>query len=179
MNWTWFHKLGSPKWFYGISGKMLPWLSVAALLLIGIGAGLPWGLMDGLSVSVVPKERAGMAAGIFSTVRVAGEGIALASVAAILASLLNTDLSSAVHVVVGSAEASLIAETAHRVTTGDMAHAINTVPGLANGRLVEGYAAAFQYLLHILTVITLASAAVVLGLLSKDRSVAEPQQAAA
>ncbi|MFJ2457851.1 hypothetical protein ACIOVC_04770 [Pseudomonas neuropathica] len=65
------------------------------------------------------------------------------------------------------------------MTTGDMAHAINTVPGLANERLVQGYAAAFQYLLHILTVITLASAAVVLGLLSKDRSVAEPQQAAA
>lgn len=83
------------------------------------------------------------------------------------------------HVVAGSAEASLIAENAHRVTTGDMAHAINTVPGLANERLVQGYAAAFQYLLHILTVITLASAAVVLGLLSKDRSVAEPQQAAA
>jgi len=42
MNWTWFHKLGSPKWFYGISGKLLPWLSVAAVLLIGIG--LVWGL---------------------------------------------------------------------------------------------------------------------------------------
>lgn len=48
--------------------------------------------MDGLSVSVVPKERAGMAAGIFNTVRVAGEGIALAVVAAVLTSLLNTDL---------------------------------------------------------------------------------------
>ena len=42
MNWTWFHKLGSPKWFYGISGKLLPWLSIAAILLIGIG--LVWGL---------------------------------------------------------------------------------------------------------------------------------------
>ena len=37
MNWTWFHKLGSPKWFYGISGKLLPWLSLFAVLLIGIG----------------------------------------------------------------------------------------------------------------------------------------------
>ncbi|MGN4078236.1 MFS transporter, partial [Burkholderia gladioli] len=45
------------------------------MLVIGAGAGLPWGLMDGLSVSVVPKSRAGMAAGIFSTTRVAGEGI--------------------------------------------------------------------------------------------------------
>lgn len=52
--------------------------TVGALLLIGTGTALPWGLMDGLSVSVVPVSRAGMAAGIFSTVRVAGESIALA-----------------------------------------------------------------------------------------------------
>ncbi|MDB5981832.1 MAG: heme exporter protein CcmC [Pseudomonas sp.] len=42
ISWAWFHKLGSPKWFYGISGRMLPWLSIAAVLLIGIG--LVWGL---------------------------------------------------------------------------------------------------------------------------------------
>lgn len=148
---------------------------VIAMLLIGIGTGLPWGLMDGLSVSVVPKERAGMAAGIFNTVRVAGEGIALAVVGAVLTSLLHTDLTGAV---AGSVDAALIAETAHRVTTGDMAHALNTVPGLAKERLVQGYATAFQYLLHILTLITLASAAVVLGLLSKGRAVAQPQKTA-
>ena len=43
------------------------------LLLIGAGISLPWGLMDGLAVSVVPVERAGMAAGIFNTTRVAGD----------------------------------------------------------------------------------------------------------
>ncbi len=42
MNWTWFHKLGSPKWFYQISSRWLPWLAVAAVLLIGTG--LVWGL---------------------------------------------------------------------------------------------------------------------------------------
>lgn len=35
--WVWFHKLGSPKWFYTISGRWLPWLSMAALLLLSIG----------------------------------------------------------------------------------------------------------------------------------------------
>ena len=29
MDWTWFHKLGSPKWFYEISGRWLPWFAVA------------------------------------------------------------------------------------------------------------------------------------------------------
>lgn len=42
MSWTWFHKLGSPKWFYGLSGRLLPWFSVAAVLLLGIG--VVWGL---------------------------------------------------------------------------------------------------------------------------------------
>ena len=42
ISWTWFHKLGSPKWFYAISGRMLPWLAVAAILLIGVG--VVWGL---------------------------------------------------------------------------------------------------------------------------------------
>ena len=48
---------------------------ILPLLVIGVGTGLPWGLMDGLSVRVVPKERAGIATGIFGTARVAGEGI--------------------------------------------------------------------------------------------------------
>ena len=42
MNWTWFHKLGSPKWFYEISGRWLPWLAAAAALLLIVGT--VWGL---------------------------------------------------------------------------------------------------------------------------------------
>lgn len=37
MNWTWFHKLGSPKWFYEISTRWMLWLAWAAVLLIGVG----------------------------------------------------------------------------------------------------------------------------------------------
>ena len=42
MNWTWFHMWGSPKWFYEMSGRWLPWLGVAAILLLAVG--LAWGL---------------------------------------------------------------------------------------------------------------------------------------
>jgi len=42
MNWTWLHRLGSPKWFYRISGRCLPWLAGAGAVLIA--AGLVWGL---------------------------------------------------------------------------------------------------------------------------------------
>ncbi|MCG8613131.1 MAG: heme ABC transporter permease [Pseudomonadales bacterium] len=41
--WSFFHKLGSPKWFYDISGRWLPWFAVvAAALLLWGGA---WGLL--------------------------------------------------------------------------------------------------------------------------------------
>ncbi|MBD8161873.1 MFS transporter [Erwinia persicina] len=69
-------------------------LTLLAMLLTGIGSGLPWGLMDNLSVSVVPPERAGMATGIFSTVRVAGEGVALASVSMLFSQLLIHQLAA-------------------------------------------------------------------------------------
>ncbi|MFC2971478.1 heme ABC transporter permease [Azotobacter bryophylli] len=49
MNWTWFHKLGSPKWFYEISGRWLPWLAAAAVLLLVVGS--VWGL------AFAPPER--------------------------------------------------------------------------------------------------------------------------
>lgn len=42
MKWTWFHRLGSPKWFYEISGRWLPWFAVATLVLLAVG--LVWGL---------------------------------------------------------------------------------------------------------------------------------------
>lgn len=64
LHWLSLYNVGEPKFAL-----------VVPMVLIGIGSGLPWGLMDGLSISVVPKERAGMAAGIFGTVRVAGEGL--------------------------------------------------------------------------------------------------------
>ncbi len=43
MSWTFFHKLGSPKWFYEISGKLLPWLTVFSVLALAIG--VVWGLV--------------------------------------------------------------------------------------------------------------------------------------
>ena len=42
MNWTFFHKLGSPKWFYEISGRWIPWLALLSTGLIAVA--LVWGL---------------------------------------------------------------------------------------------------------------------------------------
>ncbi|NMT64691.1 heme ABC transporter permease [Marinobacter orientalis] len=40
--WQIFHKLGSPKWFFGIASKLMPWLLWVGLSLLA--AGIVWGL---------------------------------------------------------------------------------------------------------------------------------------
>jgi EmrB/QacA subfamily drug resistance transporter len=131
--------------------------AVLPMLIIGIGSGLPWGLMDGLSVSVVPKERAGMATGIFSTTRVAGEGIALASVTAIMAALLKASLTPMLRVA--------RSEVAQRLASGDLTAAADSLPALSRHTLVTSYALAFQHLSYVLIAITLASAVAAFALL--------------
>lgn len=127
--------------------------AMAPMLMIGIGASLPWGLMDGLSVSVVPKERAGMATGIFSTTRVAGEGIALAMVTAILAALAQVrlrHLDLPLTVPMG--------EAAQRLANGDIDTASRLLPQIQRAVLVHSYAASFRDLTYLLMGITLAAA---------------------
>lgn len=41
--WSFLHKLASPKWFYEITGILLPWLGVLSLILLCSGA--VWGLL--------------------------------------------------------------------------------------------------------------------------------------
>lgn len=43
MDWTWFHRLGSPKWFYELTSRWLPWLIGAMVLFLATG--LVWALL--------------------------------------------------------------------------------------------------------------------------------------
>lgn len=130
---------------------------VMPMLLIGAGAGMPWGLMDGLAIGVVPGDRAGMAAGIFNTTRVAGEGIALAVAVAILAAAAQGSLHAALENV-GGVEAARVAQAAQRVAASDLPNATAMLPELNRHLVIASYASAFQCLLHVLIAITVLSA---------------------
>jgi MFS family permease len=148
--------------------------ALAPMLLIGVGAGLPWGLMDGLSISVVPKERAGMATGIFSTTRVAGEGIALAIVGALLAALVQARL----HGVAPQAASSALVDAAARLATGDLMHAAALLPGVGREVLRQIYRDAFGTLLDALAVVTVSCAVLIVVFLGRVRpDGVEPAQA--
>ncbi|MDP9899547.1 MFS transporter [Variovorax ginsengisoli] len=139
------------------------------LLLIGTGIGLPWGLMDGLAVSVVPRERAGMASGIFNTVRVAGEGIALALVGAGLTSLVALQLA---HLPGHTAQAA--SQAAQRLTTGDLPQALALLPGLGREALLHAYGAAFATLLCVLAGVTVLTALAVFSFLRGETPAEKP-----
>ncbi|MGH1371844.1 MAG: heme ABC transporter permease [Cellvibrionaceae bacterium] len=42
MGWQWFHRLGSPRWFYEKTNAWIPWLAIISISLLVIGA--IWGL---------------------------------------------------------------------------------------------------------------------------------------
>lgn len=42
MGWQWFHRLGSPRWFYEKTNAWIPWLAVISISLLVVGAA--WGL---------------------------------------------------------------------------------------------------------------------------------------
>lgn len=142
----------------GLGPMILP------MLLIGIGNGLPWGLMDALSVSVVPKERAGMAAGIFTTMRVAGEAIAIAAIGAALVGLtaLGLTVAAADSVISLPASSSAIASTissgAHGVATNGGPALDGTIMALAN----VAYTDAFRAILFVLAMLAILTALICL-----------------
>lgn len=134
---------------------------VAPMLCIGMGTGLPWGLMDDLSVSVVPVERAGMAAGIFGTTRVAGEGIALALVTSLLSAFTARYLpgtpDEAMHV-------------ASMVSAGNLPAAAAVVPATT---LQFAHGTALHQLLWLLAAITFAAALLVAVMLRRPAALRE------
>ncbi|MCX8279196.1 MFS transporter [Phyllobacterium sp. 0TCS1.6C] len=138
---------------------------IAPLLTIGVGIGLPWGLMDGLAVSVVPKERAGMATGIFSTSRVAGEGLALALVSAVLSGLIAASL--------GTTAGERAGAVAQRLVTGDLPEATALVPSMGRAALLQGYSNGFSTLLWLLCGITAMTAVVVFLFLGRSHETVE------
>ena len=121
--------------------------------------------MDGLAISVVPTERAGMAAGIFNTTRVASEGVALAITVAVLSALV------AHHLPADSSQD--IAGVAQQLVMGD------TRANLPLELLRTAYLAGFNTLLQWLAGLTLFTAVVVFVFLSRREIAPAPVALAA
>ncbi|EOL9072712.1 MFS transporter [Cronobacter turicensis] len=137
-----------------LQGGSVP-LLMAALVITGTGSALPWGLMDGLAVSGVPVEKAGMAAGLFNTVRVAGEGVALVGVMAFLAAANQQTLAATGY------PAQTIARAAEWLGNGHLQQAQLLLPGAPRALLYHSLNHAYLLLCNALAVLTLLCAAIV------------------
>ena len=101
-----------------------------------------------------------MATGIFSTVRVAGEGIALALVSAGFAGLLSRGVERSFHA------ASLpVNEISQQLVTGNLQRALAHWPGESPAAVLTVYGEAFSTLLQVLAGITLLTALVIYAFL--------------
>lgn len=72
-----------------------PWVSLMPLLVLGIGVGVAFAIMDNAAISTVPVAQAGAAAGMFNTMRITGESLAVAATAAVLISVTSARTSAA------------------------------------------------------------------------------------
>lgn len=77
--WVWFSKLGSPKWFYELSGKWLPWLFV--VMAVTMTVGLVWALLfvpqdyqqgDTIRIMYIHVPVAAISLAVFPLMAVAG-----------------------------------------------------------------------------------------------------------
>jgi MFS family permease len=137
-----------------------------AMLVIGIGIGLPWGLMDGLAVSVVAKERAGMAAGIFNAVRLAGDGMALAAVGAMMSASIFSGLVASVPTGASGLVANVdLVEASNRLAMSDLQNALVHLPTAGRSLLLQVYEGAFRFQLLVLAGAAAATAILVFVLL--------------
>jgi hypothetical protein len=108
-----------------------------------------------------------MATGIFSTTRVAGEGVALAVVMAVLASVVDARIRQ-------TGAGRLLSEgdardLAARLAAGDLVQAQRWAPSIPRALLVQQYDEAFRILLLVLSAITLTAAVVTFLCLSPRR----------
>lgn len=139
-------------------------LLVFSLAITGAGAALPWGLMDGLAVSAVPVEQAGMAAGLFNTVRVAGEGIALAMVTALLVAINHLALNA----VAADNSPDVINNAAIWLGGGNIDRAADLLPNVSRMLLRESYDSAYTFLFQALAGVTLVCAFMVWKMLRRS-----------
>ncbi|WP_245627545.1 MFS transporter [Actinomadura oligospora] len=117
-------------WLTVIEPGSSTWVIAGPLILVGLGAGLSFGINDGLAMSIVEPARAGMAAGFLNTMRLGSEAIFIAVFGAVLVSLVGTRVPS--HHLAASVAAGDLGGGDRAVLAAAFTHALHlTLWGLA------------------------------------------------
>jgi EmrB/QacA subfamily drug resistance transporter len=136
------------------------WKIAVPLLVFGLGVGSAFGVMDNAAVSSVPVQDAGVAAGMFNTMRITGESIATAGAAALLAGVTLAHLTTAAPGIPADQARTIAIQSAQ----GRIEAALQAVPAdqyasaLAAAR--DGITSAMQTTVLVVAVLALASAVI-------------------
>lgn len=125
--------------------------TAAPMAVIGAGFGLSLTVLDGAALATVPADRAGMAAGVFNTVRLGTESVAVVVVTAIVGTVTTARVGR-------SAAADLLAGRPAAGAAG-----------------VAGYAAGWQLALGVVALLCLGGAGCIWQLLRPALPAAEPR----
>ena len=152
------------------------------LLVVGIGMGVSAGLVDGVAITSVEPQRAGMAAGMFNTMRLAGEALAIAVMGAVLVSLAQSRIAEGVGTYPGLTD-DQVGPVGNQIASGDLAGPVSVVPAAEQGAYREFLAGAFSSalsgMLWVIAAITVITALVVFVMLRIRRTSATAQTTAA
>src|SRR6185436_4116968 len=144
------------------------------MILIGSGFGLSMGLVDGAAVSQVETERAGMAVGMFNSIRMSSEVIGFAVAASLVVSLTQNRLISSL----GQLGGSSADEVANAAAGGNLGATATAVPAALREQFLatakSGYTSGLHLTLWALAAIC-ALGMVLVAVLLKNR----PQEVAA
>jgi EmrB/QacA subfamily drug resistance transporter len=124
----------------GLSARSHWTALLAGFVVGGIGVGLTNPPLASTAVSVVPRERSGMASGINNTFRQVGIATGVAALGAIFQTQVRDHLASALQGTPGSAHLSQLARAA---SSGAVAQALPHVPPGARRQIVQASNAAF------------------------------------
>ncbi|MEJ8821714.1 MFS transporter [Variovorax humicola] len=147
------------------------WQLAMPLLLVGVGMGLSAGLVDGMALKAVPEERAGMAAGLLNTFRLASEAIAVALYGSLLATLLGERLRGPLSTFAKNDD--VLLNWINNVAAGNLDTPVLAVAAekaeLMRGMLIGGYDNAFHIVLWAIASILTALLALIAWLLIRPR----------
>jgi len=144
------------------------WVLTIPLLLIGTGMGLSAGLVDGLALSCVAPEQAGMAAGLLNTLRLGSEALAVALYASLLTSYLTDSLPTIFSRFTPSEVQ--ITEWINAVASGNLTVPLKYIADknlLAS--IISQYHSAFIYVVNILNISALILSIYIIWLLLNKR----------
>ncbi|MFJ5925407.1 MFS transporter [Kitasatospora sp. NPDC092948] len=148
---------------------------VGPLLLLGTAMGVTAGLVDGVAITSVEPAQAGAAAGMFNTMRLAGEAIAIAVMGAVLLNSTGNRIADGLSSAAGPAGAEPGA-LANQVVSGNLTGAADGLTGQGRtdflGMLTGSYTGGLHTVLWTVTVICAVSA-VVVGVMLRERPAAD------